>query len=221
MVDIGVFGIGVAAEVLASYILADPRYDIKFFLVDNFNENHPQALLGIEVCEYQDYFTRFKGVPVINSVGYKDQLQGRDDVFNRMSDAGIEVLTYTHPSSFVSHHATLGAGSIVLANSTVEPYVKIEKNTFIWSNCTIAHHTSLGRSNWIASGVTVSGHVDIGDRNLMGVNSTVSNDIVIGNECIICGGAFVSKNVEDNTFWIDERGGPANVTASKFSRFLK
>lgn len=106
--------------------------------------------------------------------------------------------TFVHPSCFVARSAKIGTGTIIMANTVVNPHAEIGKFCTIQSNCTIGHDSVMGNYNFIATQSTV-GNLKMGDRNFMGINCTSNNFITIGDDCFIAMASNVVKSIPSNT----------------------
>lgn len=106
--------------------------------------------------------------------------------------------TFIHPSCLISRSATIGVGTVIMANTVVNPNAIIGKFCTIQSNVTIGHDSVMGDYNFVATQSTV-GNIVMGSRNFMGINSCTNNFITIGDNCFIGMASNVVKSVPTET----------------------
>ena len=106
--------------------------------------------------------------------------------------------TFIHPSCMIARSASVGAGSVVLANSVVNPKARIGMFNSIMSGVTIGHDAVVGDYNLIATQAIIA-NVVMGDRNFVGINATTNNKITIGDDCMIGMASNVVKDVPSGT----------------------
>jgi len=102
--------------------------------------------------------------------------------------------TFVHPTCTVSRSAQIGTGSVLLANTVVNPNAVIGKFCTIQSNAIIGHNAVLGDYNFIAAHAIVA-NIVMGERNFIGINATTKNDITIGDDCFIGMASNVTKSL--------------------------
>ncbi len=106
--------------------------------------------------------------------------------------------TFIHPSCMISRSATIGAGTIILANSVVNHKAKIGKFNTIVTNVTIGHDANIGDYNLIATQSTIA-NIVMGDRNFIGINSSTNNKITIGDDCLVGMASNLLKSIPSGT----------------------
>jgi sugar O-acyltransferase (sialic acid O-acetyltransferase NeuD family) len=121
----------------------------------------------------------------------------RMELQSRLIAAGIAIVTIVHPSACVSRFATLGSGSVVLANAVVNIDAKVGDAAIIGPAAVIDHDCKLGRGVHIATGAKVGGGVAVGDYTWIGIGAAVGHYLNIGDEVKIAAGTVVTSNVTD------------------------
>ena len=106
--------------------------------------------------------------------------------------------TFIHPSCMISRSSKIGIGTVIMANTVVNPNAVIGKFCTIQSLVTIGHDSKMGDFNFIATQSTV-GNLQMGERNFLGINVATNNFITIGNNCFIGMASNVVKSVSSNT----------------------
>lgn len=124
-------------------------------------------------------------------------------------------LTFIHPSCTVAKSATIGAGSVIMANTVINPNVKIGKFCTIQSNALVGHDAIMGDYNFIAAHAIVA-NITMGNRNFIGINASTNNFITIGDDCFVAMGSNVIKSIESGG---KVMGNPAKPFATKIRAF--
>ncbi len=111
-----------------------------------------------------------------------------------------------HQSASISKTTTIGNGTFVNRNVSVNCFCKIGKNVILNTACVIDHECNIGDAAHIAPGAVLAGNVSVGAATFIGANSVVKQGISIGKNATIGAGAVVVKNIADNEVWF---GNPA------------
>jgi len=89
------------------------------------------------------------------------------------------------PNAYVSSHADLGPGTIVMHGAVVNAGATIGCNCIINSQALIEHDAGIGDHCHISTAAVVNGGVRIGEGAFIGSNSTLRQYITIGEGCFI------------------------------------
>jgi sugar O-acyltransferase (sialic acid O-acetyltransferase NeuD family) len=108
---------------------------------------------------------------------------------------GLEPITAIHPTAFVAHDARIGAGTHVLANTTVCVEAQIGEQCIINTGATIDHECRIGNGVHVAPGVNIAGCVTIEDNAFVGIGASVIPRVRIGARAIVGAGAVVVEDV--------------------------
>lgn len=106
--------------------------------------------------------------------------------------------TFVHPSCMISRSASIGIGTVIMAQTVVNPNAKIGKFCTIQSGATIGHDAKMGDYNFVAAQAIVANLV-MGNRNFIGINASTNNFITIGDDCFIGMAANVIKSIPSGT----------------------
>ncbi len=102
-----------------------------------------------------------------------------------------------HARSWVSPSATCGAGTVIMANATVQTLSRIGIACIINTNASVDHDCILGDGVHIAPGAHLAGHVTVGSGSHIGIGASVIEGIHIGKDCLVAAGAVVIRDVAD------------------------
>jgi len=166
-------------------------------------------VLGYPVLGTDDDLSRFvgDGVGVLVTVGQIKTADIRVRAFIAAKIAGAQQPAIVSPRAYVSRHARVGAGTIVMHGAVVNAGCEIGDNCIVNSMALVEHDVVVGDHTHIATGARVNGGVTIGPRCFIGSSAVLHNDIEIGEGAIIPAGALVRSSVSTTrSSSIRERG---------------
>jgi sugar O-acyltransferase (sialic acid O-acetyltransferase NeuD family) len=102
------------------------------------------------------------------------------------------------PKSYVSKHAQIGEGSIIMHGVIINSNAKIGKNCIINNKSLIEHDAVIGDHCHIATGAIINGEVSVGNETFIGSGAVTKQCISIGNNCIIGAGVILKSDVNSN-----------------------
>jgi sugar O-acyltransferase (sialic acid O-acetyltransferase NeuD family) len=102
-----------------------------------------------------------------------------------------------HPSAVFSPRSSLGQGSVVMANATVNSGTVAGAHTILNTSCTIEHDCSLGDFVHISPNACLSGGVTLGEGTQIGAGAVIIPNIRIGKWVVVGAGAVIIEDVPD------------------------
>jgi sugar O-acyltransferase (sialic acid O-acetyltransferase NeuD family) len=133
---------------------------------------------------------------VMIAVGQIETPDLRMRLFELLQKNNCILPTIVSPRAYVSPHAKLGAGTIVMHGSIVNTGAEVGKNCIINSQSLIEHDVVIEDHCHIATAAKINGGVRIGKGTFIGSNSSVRQCINIGERCIIGMGQQVLVDCE-------------------------
>jgi acetyltransferase EpsM len=122
----------------------------------------------------------------------------REKIFQTLNYKGRKVTTLKSSSSIISKYSTIGNGTFVSNNVTINASAEIGMNVILNTGCIIEHECNIGNSAHIAPGAVLAGNVTIGERSFIGANAVLKQGVVIGKDVIVGAGAVVLSDISDN-----------------------
>lgn len=122
----------------------------------------------------------------------------REKIFNSLVKRGSEVKTLKSKSSIISKYSTIGNGTFVSNNVTVNAYSRIGMNVILNTGCIVEHECNIENSAHVAPGAVLAGNVTIGERSFVGANAVLKQGVVVGKDVIIGAGTVVLHDIPDN-----------------------
>jgi sugar O-acyltransferase (sialic acid O-acetyltransferase NeuD family) len=115
----------------------------------------------------------------------------------------LKELNFTLPviissKAYVSKHAQIGEGTIIMHGAIVNANAKIGKNCIINNRSLIEHDAIIGNHCHIATGAIINGEVNVADETFIGSGVITKQCISIGNNCIIGAGVVLKSDVNSN-----------------------
>ncbi len=129
------------------------------------------------------------------TVGQVKSAALRKRLFQMVIEAGGRLPTIISPLAYVSRHAEIGEGSIVMHHAIINAGARIGKNCIVNSTALIEHEVSIGDYCHISTGAVVNGQVSIGHEVFVGSQAIISNNVSISSETVIGAGSLVLKNI--------------------------
>lgn len=120
-------------------------------------------------------------------------------LYQRLVELDFELPAIISPLAYVSKHASIGQGTIIMHHALVNAGAKVGDNCIINTKALIEHDTIIEDHCHIATGAVVNGGVVVGRGSFVGSNSVSLESVTIGKNCVIGGGARVLKNLEQKT----------------------
>ena len=96
-------------------------------------------------------------------------------------------------TAYVSKHAYIEEGTVIMNHAVVNAKAKIGKNCIINTKANVEHSVQIGEFCHISTGAVVNGDTIIGKNTFVGSNATISNGITINENSIISAGEFIKK----------------------------
>ena len=123
-------------------------------------------------------------------------------LFDKAKKNGFKIPSIISPASYVSPHASIGEGTIIMNGAIINAGVKIGKNCIINSRALIEHDSIVEDHCHISTGAILNGQVTIGSKSFVGSNCVIKQGISIGRECVIGMGLAVRSDITKNTTYI-------------------
>jgi sugar O-acyltransferase (sialic acid O-acetyltransferase NeuD family) len=106
-------------------------------------------------------------------------------LYQQAAQLGFQLPAIIAPTAYVSRHATIGAGTVVLHGAIVNAGAKIGNNCIINSQALIEHDATVADHCHIATGAIVNGDVQIGAACFIGSGSVIQQGIQIGQRSLV------------------------------------
>ncbi len=119
-------------------------------------------------------------------------------LYQQALNLGFQLPVIVAPTAYVSRHATLGAGTIVMHGSIVNAGVRVGDNCIINNRSLLEHDSTVEDHCHISTGAIINGVVTIGAGSFIGSGTVIKEGINIGQACVIGMGLSVRYNQLDH-----------------------
>lgn len=141
----------------------------------------------------QQYCSALVTVGQIRSTGVRRRL------FERLKGLDADLPAIVSTQAYVSRHAHISAGTIVMHSALINAYANIGENCIINSKALVEHDAIVGPHCHISTGVRLNGGVFIETGTFVGSGAVVREGIRIGINCVIGAGAVVLDDLPAGT----------------------
>ncbi|MGV7224166.1 MAG: acetyltransferase [Nitrospinales bacterium] len=160
-----------------------------------------QQVLGYEI------FATDKDLPALvkqnfyflNTIGQIESPKRRIDIYEQLESNSAKIASVVSPTAYVSRHARIGVGTIVMHDAVVNAGAKIGKNCIINSKALVEHDAFIEDHCHISTGAIINGGVQVGSGTFVGSNAVCREYIKVGAHSVIGCGARIVKNVSADT----------------------
>lgn len=139
------------------------------------------------------------GVPVIGKTGdiasfypeYKRLLvtignnKLREQLYKEAATIGFTFPNIIHPSAYVSPHAHIGSGCVILNNAVVQNNAKCGDGCILNPGVELHHDSTIGSYCLVYTNSVVRSLTHVGDRVWIGSTATVSTSAIVPDDAII------------------------------------
>jgi len=115
----------------------------------------------------------------------------------------LKELDFTLPvivssQAYVSKHARIGEGSIIMHGVIINANAKVGNNCIINNSALIEHDAVIGDHCHIATGAIINGEVSVENETFIGSGAVTKQAISIGKNCVIGAGVVLKNDIESN-----------------------
>lgn len=204
--DIVLIGGGGHCRACIDVIELEGKYKVAGIV--DFKEKKGTGVLGYEIFACDDDLPELVKVyrSFLITIGQVKSEARRAGLFESLKHLGASFPVVISPLAYVSSHAAVAEGTIVMHKAFVNAAAKIGRNCIINSGALIEHDAVIEDNCHIATGSVVNGGSFIGEGTMAGSNSVINNALKIAEKTIIGSGAVVIKSIEDSGTYV---GNPA------------
>jgi len=163
------------------------------------------SILGYKIigCDDDLKSLRKKYDYALITVGQIKSTMIRVKLFHLLKELEYILPVIIASSAYVSKHASIDEGTIIMHQAMVNADVKIGKNCIINTKALVEHDTFVGDFCHISTNAILNGNVVVGNKCFIGSASVIRNGISITNHAIISMGSIVLKNVNDSEVYLN------------------
>lgn len=129
----------------------------------------------------------------------------RITLYQQVVALGFQLPTIISPSAYVSHHASICAGTIVMHGAIVNAGASVGKNCIINTRALIEHDATVADHCHMSTGAILNGNTMIGSGSFVGSGSIIKQGVSVGQNCLVGMGLAVRNNLPDNAKFIGDK----------------
>lgn len=130
----------------------------------------------------------------------------RTRLFHQIKKLGGILPTLIAPTAYVSKHAIIGEGTVIMHRAFVNAGARVGVNGIINTAALIEHDAQIGNFCHISTGAVVNGTGVVGDGCFVGSNAVLAHGVQLSSGGIIGAGAVVLANTRSDALYV---GNPA------------
>jgi len=196
MRSIVIIGAGGHGKVVADIVERQGRYGIAGW-VDSDREPGTKhcgyAVLG-PVEELADLMSRY---PVAGALVAMGDNSARRATAERLAREvpDLRFITAVHPSAAVAKDASLGPGTVVMAQAAVNSDAVVGAHCILNTGSSLDHDCHMDDFASLAPGVAVGGNARIGECSAVSIGAAVLHGVSVGAHTVVGAGAVVLKDL--------------------------
>jgi sugar O-acyltransferase (sialic acid O-acetyltransferase NeuD family) len=138
------------------------------------------------------------------TVGQIHSPDTRIRLYSQAAALGFSLPSIIAPTAYVSSHASIGAGTIVMHGAIVNAGARVGENCIINSRALIEHDALVEDHCHISTGAILNGRVRVGAGSFVGSGCVVKDGIVLGKNCVVGMGVRVRHDQADNSKFVGD-----------------
>lgn len=160
--------------------------------------------LGYEVIATDDELAQLsKSIPyAFITIGHIRTARHRMRLYLQAAHCGFQIPVIIAPTAYVSRHARIGSGSIVMQGAIVNGGASVGENSIINTRSLLEHDTKVADHCHISTGSILNGGVSVEEGSFIGSGCVVKEGVSIGRNCLVGIGLTVRHALSDSTQFI-------------------
>lgn len=136
------------------------------------------------------------------TVGQVHSPDTRIRLYQQAVELGFTLPNIIAPTAYVSKHASIGAGTILMHGAIVNAGARVGKNCIINTRALVEHDAVVEDHCHISTGAVLNGSVHIGAGSFVGSGCVIKDGITLGKNCVVGMGLCVRHNQADNSKFV-------------------
>ena len=174
-------------------------------IVEQPGKNKENSILGYQIIGYDNDLAilRKHFDYALVTVGQIGSGIVRQKLFKYLKELDFILPVIISPLAYVSKHAAIGEGTIIMHQVIVNAGAHIGNNCILNTKCLIEHDTVVGDNTHISTAAVLNGDSTIGSRCFVGSNATIVNGAKLPDDYFFKAGSLIineknGKALEEN-----------------------
>jgi len=138
---------------------------------------------------------RLKYEYALITVGQIKTPKARINLFNKLLKLNFKFPVIISPYAYVSKHAQIDEGTIIMHGAIVNANAKIGANCIINNRALIEHDSKIGNHCHISTNAVINGEVSVGDKTFIGSGTITKQCVSVGDNCVIGAGIILKNDI--------------------------
>lgn len=164
-------------------------------IVEQPGKDRTKPILGYPIigCDNELEALRKKYRYALVTVGQIGSSNNRQRIFNQLKKLEFILPIIISPLAYVSKHAVLSEGTIVMHQAIVNAGAKVGRSCILNTRCLIEHDVQIGDHTHISTTAILNGDSVIGSGCFVGSNATIVHGIILPEKYFFKAGSLVTS----------------------------
>lgn len=136
------------------------------------------------------------------TIGYLGGSTLREKIFNNIIKIGGKLAKIVSPLAFVSLHARIGDGTIIMHHAIINAGAEVSYNCIINSKALVEHEAYINSNSHVSTLAVVNGMSKVGSNCFLGSGTIVNQSIEITENTIIGSGGIVTNDITESGTYV-------------------
>ena len=207
------------AELIKYYFESDSEYKVVGFCVERAYRSKDE-LCGLPVVDFEEiesYFPK-ENHSIFAAIGYKSMRVKKAIYEQKIANSGYNIASYISKNAIVDSSNNIGKNCLILPGVILEPFARVENNTFLNTGVTVCHHSLIGAHSFMAAKSLVGGYTTVGENSFIGFNATVLQQLTLAPETLVAAGSLLMQDTQESTLYV---GSPAKAKRRHLERGIE
>lgn len=136
------------------------------------------------------------------AVGQVRSPDSRIRLYQQATELGFQLPTIIAPTAYVSRHAAIGAGTVVMHHAIVNAGARVGNNCIINTRALLEHDATVEDHCHLSTGTILNGDARIGAGSFVGSGSIIKEGVALGKGCVVGMGLSVRHSQADHSRFV-------------------
>jgi len=157
------------------------------------------VLGGVRVLGPLSAIAEYPHASVVDGLNGTSLTSRKHQILGSLGLPRARYVTIVHPTASVSQLATVGAGTVILQNVTINSDARIGDHVMVLPNSVVSHDAVVDDYCYLTPGVVLAGYVHLEQGVYIGARSAVMHRVTIGTGAVVGMGSVVLEDVAAGT----------------------
>lgn len=138
----------------------------------------------------------------IVTLGAIENAGPRRKLHRLIKEAGGKLATVVASTAYLSPHATVGEGTVLLQQSVVNSCAKVGESVIINTGAIVEHDAEVGDLTHVSTGAKVNGACKVGARCFIGSGAVMVQGVKTGDDVFVGAGSLLAKDAMEKGAYI-------------------